>query len=303
MIDKVTETTVGAGSATNFNWYNAILDYYNGTTVWEDFEPGTETLYSNFAIGYIAALVEHATGKTFPAYCKEYIFDPLGMKNTAWFRRDLPSGVQETFPIDYLGNGENIFLPDNSTLPPGPQYEDMEHYCFIDYASGSLRTTASDLALYLDSMLSYGAPTLWSRDDGISSVTCAEEEISSICEYGIAWELLTKLFAPDWGLAEPAKRFNWEHAVAHAGYEAGSQTQVVLFPKEGVYALVLTNTAGNQDDAAQDLMVDLMEEAINIVNPPSPSTTSAGNRANGLHRTVSSLSFFTVIVAFLTTIV
>ncbi|KAL3944164.1 MAG: hypothetical protein SGBAC_001773 [Bacillariaceae sp.] len=276
MINKVTETTVGAGFGTNFNWYDAV----NGT-VWEEFEPGTETLYSNFAIGYIAALVEHATGKTFPAYCKENIFDPLGMTNTAWFRNDLPGGVQETMPIGYLGKGENIFLEDNSTLPPGDQYEDMEHYCFIDYASGSLRTTAKDLTLYLDSMLSYGAPTLWTEEEGISYVTCAEKDVSfSECEFGITWEILQKLFSVDW-LAEPASRFNWEHAVAHGGFEAGSQTQVILFPKSGIYALVLTNTNGNDDDAAQDIMVDLLNSAIDLVNPSQSSTTSAGNRATG----------------------
>jgi len=279
MINKVTETTVGAGFETDFNWYDAAA--VNGT-VWEQFKPGTETLYSNFAIGYIAALVEHATGKAFPAYCKENIFDPLGMTNTAWFREDLPSGVQETFPIDYLGKGQNIVLEDNSTLPPGDQYEDMEHYCFIDYASGSLRTTVKDLSLYLDSMLNYGAPTLWTEAQGLSSVNCAVKDANiNDCEFGIAWELLKKLFSEPW-LAEPARRFNWENAVAHGGFEAGSQTQVVLFPTSGVYALVLTNTNGNDDDAAQDIMVDLLNTAIDIVNPPqSSTTTSAGNRATG----------------------
>mmetsp|Transcript_7781 Transcript_7781/g.18743 ORF Transcript_7781/g.18743 Transcript_7781/m.18743 type:complete len:491 (+) Transcript_7781:88-1560(+) len=279
MINKDTETTVGAGFSANFNWNDAV----NGT-VWEDYEPGTVTSYSNFAIGYIAALVEHVTGKTFPAYCKEFIFDPLGMTNTAWFRKDLPSGVLETMPIDYLGKGQNITLPDNSTMPPGDQYADMEHYCFIDYASGSLRTTAKDLALYLDAMLTYGAPKLWTEEEGISGVTCAEKDATfNECEYGITWELLKKLFSVDW-LAEPARRFNWEHAIAHAGFEAGSQTQVIVFPKSGIYALVLTNTNGNDDDAAQDIMVDLLNTAIDIVNPPKSSTqppSSAGTRATG----------------------
>ncbi|CAJ1951380.1 unnamed protein product [Cylindrotheca closterium] len=275
MINKETETTVGAGFEVGFNWFDAV----NGT-VWEDFAPGTQTLYSNFAIGYIAALVEHATGKTFPAYCKENIFDPLGMTNTAWFREDLPSGVQETMPIDYLGKGQNIFLEDNSTLPPGDQFEDLEHYCFIDYASGSLRTTAKDLSLYLDSMLNYGAPTLWTEEQGLSGVSCAEKDVAfNDCEFGIAWELLKKLFSDPW-LAEPASRFSWENAVAHAGFEAGSQTQVILFPESGIYALVLTNTNGNDDDAAQDIMVDLLNTAMDLVNPPQ-STTSAGNRGTG----------------------
>merc|ERR1712228_750889 len=44
----------------------------------------------------------------------------------------------------------------------------------------------------------------------------------------------------------------------HAGAEAGSQTQLLIMPKAGVFALVLTNTDGNDDLAAQKMMKTLL---------------------------------------------
>jgi CubicO group peptidase (beta-lactamase class C family) len=277
MIDKVTETTVG--SDLSVDWFQ-LANETGG--VWEEFEPGTESLYSNFAIGYIAALVEHATGTPFPQYCQNHIFGPLNMAHTAWFREDLPDGVLEAFPVEYLGNSSEFDLSDNTTLPPGPVYEDIDHYCFIDYASGSLRTTVKDMALFLESMLDYGNPSLWPRELGETAVQCAEPDSSfNQCEYGITWNLLKKLFSDDW-LQEPATRFNWEDAAGHAGAEVGSQTQVILFPKSGIYAIVFTNTDGNDDEAAQEIMGELLYYAAELVNPSAEEDTSpAPERTSG----------------------
>eukprot|EP00980_Cylindrotheca_fusiformis_P029462 scaffold23479_cov143-Cylindrotheca_fusiformis.AAC.12 len=259
MIDKETETTVG--SDLDFNWY-ALANKTGG--VWEDYEPGTRTLYTNFGIGYIAALVEYATSMSFPEYCQEHIFAPLKMKNTAWFRESLPSGVQTAVPVSFVGNASDV---DNTTATPESLYEDIGHYCYIDYASGSLYTTAADISLFLRSMLDYGAPTLWPVALGKTAVECAEPDTSSSeCEYGVAWSLLKKLFAGEW-LQESAARLDWTDAAGHNGAEAGIQTQVVMFPKSGVYAAVLTNTNGNDENASEDLVDYLMYYANELVNP------------------------------------
>jgi CubicO group peptidase (beta-lactamase class C family) len=264
MIDKVTETTVG--SDLSVNWFQLASETGG---VWEEFEPGTEPVYSNFAIGYIAALVEHATGTPFPQYCQENIFGPLNMTHTAWFREDLPDGVLEASPVRYLGN--------SSELDSSPAYEDIDHYCFIDYASGSLRTTVKDMALFLESMLDYGAPTLWPRELGETAVQCAEPDSGFYeCEYGITWNLLKRLFSDDW--LEPAVLFDWDNAVGHGGAEVGSQTQVILFPNSGIYAIVFTNTDGNYEEAAQAIMWDLLYYAGELVNP-SPEENAGGSPA------------------------
>lgn len=286
MIDKISQTSVG--SELGFDWY-VFANETNGG-VWEDFEPGTESLYSNFAIGYIAALVEHATGTPFPQYCDDNIFAPLNMTSTAWFREDLPDGVPVAVPVSYLGNSSDFgVLSDNTTLPPGPVFEDIGHYCFIDYASGSLYTTVKDMASFLNSMLDYGAPTLWPGELGTTALQCAEPDSSfNQCEYGITWNLLKKLFSDEF-LQEPAARFDWEDAAGHAGAEVGSQTQVILFPKSGIYAVVFTNTDGNGNEVAQDFMGELLYYAAELVNPtPDEEPSSAPARSS----TVASLLLF-----------
>ncbi len=247
MIDKPTQTSVGSGL--NVDWYK-IASKSGGS--WKKFKPGSKSLYSNFAVGYIAALIEHLSGKPFQDFCRDELFKPLGMDNTAWLREDLPNGVRETQPVEYWG-GKNPF-------------EDVGHYCFIDYASGSLRTTAKDMAIFLDSMLNYGAPTLWSKESGKTAVRCAEEgSNTNTCEFGINWILMKKDKAEDW--LKPAMNFDWTDAVMHDGAEIGTQTQVLLFPQEGVYAIVFTNTDGNNEWAAQKMMKEVLLKAPTL-NPP-----------------------------------
>jgi CubicO group peptidase (beta-lactamase class C family) len=47
-------------------------------------EPGTTYNYSNVASALAAYVIEAKTGKSFPEFCAENIFKPLGMANTSW---------------------------------------------------------------------------------------------------------------------------------------------------------------------------------------------------------------------------
>src|SRR5438094_343101 len=47
-----------------------------------DFPPGSQFHYSNSAYALLALIVEKVSGKTFPAFLQENIFDPLGMTNS-----------------------------------------------------------------------------------------------------------------------------------------------------------------------------------------------------------------------------
>lgn len=243
MIDKETETSVGADL--NVNWYQ--LGQQNGGGAWKNFEPGSRTLYSNFAVGYIAALVELLSGQSFPDFCREKLFEPLDMDHTAWFRRDLPESTLEAIPTEWIRR---------------KKYEDVGHYCFIDYASGSLRTTANDMAKFLHAMLDFGSPILWSNETGRQAVTCQERdadgEAVKNCEFGVNWILLDnsqKGSAEFW--LEPFQGLDWSDGAHHDGAEAGSQTQIVVLPKAGVYVVVFTNTDLNDDWAAQELALEV----------------------------------------------
>lgn len=108
---------------------------------------------------------------------------------------------------------------------------------------------------------------MWKEKDlGEKSLECSEPgKAGTARDQGFGWGLLTKNTADDW-LYESAQNFKWKHAAGHDGEEAGTQTQVIFFPEEKMYALVFTNTGGNTDKAAQNLMKDLLKNAPSVIN-------------------------------------
>ena len=162
--DAITE--VGAGvklqGGKDLNWYD--LAKSKGGGMWKGYKPGQKGEYSNAAFGYVPAFVELASGKSFPEFCRENLFEPLGMEHTAWFRDDLPVNTREAIPVENNNNGG---------------FQDVGHYCFIDYASGKLRTSANDLSLWGNAMLEYGTPMFWSPNIGREVVKCQERNANN----------------------------------------------------------------------------------------------------------------------------
>jgi len=138
------------------------------------------------------------------------------------------------------------------------RWRNIGHYCFIDYASGELRTTARDLAKWGDAMLNYDAPMLWELSVGKQVFGCQErnsngEEVQN-CEFGLGWARLSNSMKGKQGLEgwlNDFSKYDWTDGVWHDGSEAGSQTNIIVLPRAKVYVMILTNTDLNSDWAAQ----------------------------------------------------
>jgi len=262
MIDKESETMVGrdglmvADTNAPLNWYD-FADFDGG--VWNmDESPGSYSDYSNFAMGYIAALVEHATGQSFEDFCKAHIFSKLGMSGTSWFRESLPQGTEVAVPVYALESGG---------------YADVGHYCFIDYASGQLYSTANDMAKWAEAILTLGTPSLWSEATSKNVFGCQEKDANgnvlddSSCSFALAWELLNNEKRDDMiadnfnheeeNWLEPFKDMDWTNGVMHSGYEEGCLTQLLVLPNAGVYSVVLINTSEYDDFAPQEVTLKM----------------------------------------------
>lgn len=102
--------------------------YYNESSFTKN-KPGEIYEYSNIATTLAAYIVELASGKPFDVFTKEYILNPLKMKDSGW----------KFEQIDY----ENF-----STL-----YENLEtplaHYEMITYPDGGFLTSVNDLSKLL----------------------------------------------------------------------------------------------------------------------------------------------------------
>lgn len=300
--DPDAETTVGAGvklqCGKDLNWYD-LADSEGG--MWEDYEPGAKGEYSNAAYGFLPALIELATGQSFSEFCRENLFDPLGMDHTAWFHEDLPTDTLKAVPVQKNKNGG---------------FEDIGHYCYIEYGSGQLHTSANDLVRWGDAMLEYGVPTLWSSDIGREVVKCQErdaknEPIQTDCEFGYGWILLsnsmkrrTRWLADSTetssitsigseatdaptpstssentgdGPLEQFTSYDWTDGITHDGSDAGCQTNMIILPKSGFYVAVVTNS--DWPPAAQELTEAVMDAPLPTSSPKSTSKGQTKNEA------------------------
>jgi CubicO group peptidase (beta-lactamase class C family) len=96
-----------------------------------NFPPGTDFNYTSQAFGLIGYLVEVLADTPFSAYCQQYIFDPLQMRNTAWFLSQSNYELLAT-PYEYSNN-----------------YDALEQYGRPDYPANTLRTSVLELANFL----------------------------------------------------------------------------------------------------------------------------------------------------------
>ncbi|MEO1054932.1 MAG: serine hydrolase, partial [Bacteroidota bacterium] len=61
-----------------------------------DFSPGEQYNYSNPAFDILCDVIAKASGMTFEEYMKQYIFDPIGMKNSTFYKPDVPEELATT---------------------------------------------------------------------------------------------------------------------------------------------------------------------------------------------------------------
>ena len=111
------------------------------------FEPGTRFRYS-LCHDVLGALIEVWSGKSFGAYMKETILDPLGMKNT-FFGVPKDESLLERMAARYAYTPDRTIerLPLECMYNLSPQYES---------GGAGLISTTEDYALFLDAMANGG---------------------------------------------------------------------------------------------------------------------------------------------------
>lgn len=195
-------------------YYNADQNFYN-------FEPGTQHEYSNVGCALIGALVESISGQNFNTYCKQNIFQPLGMNDTYWRLDEAQqSGNRLVMPYDYTNGG----------------YQAIGHYTFTDYPNGGLRSTARDLHRLLDMLASGGT---YNGNEVLSPQTVSAMLTPQIPQLDNTMGLHVFLMNANnnlWG---------------HDGGEQGVATIMAFNPSNGAGAIILTN----QGDADLDEML------------------------------------------------
>jgi CubicO group peptidase (beta-lactamase class C family) len=166
-----------------------------------EFAPGERFSYSNSGYFLLGAVIEKVTGKTYEAFLKDAVLDPLGMKDTGYdhFATVLPhraSGYART--PEGLENAE---------------YLDMSQ----PYAAGALYSTVDDLAAW-DRALAAGR--LISKEGYARMFTPVKGG------YAYGWSVTTR---------------GARKEVGHGGGINGFVTQILRYPDQKVCVVVLCN--------------------------------------------------------------
>ncbi|MCR9286334.1 MAG: beta-lactamase family protein [Bacteroidetes bacterium] len=182
--------------------------FYNVNENFHDFEPGTQHEYSNIGTALIGLLVEQISGIDFDDYCKQNIFNPLGMSNTSWRLDEISQPIVQ--PYDYV-NGQN---------------ESIDHYTFTDYPNGGLRSTARDMFLFLSAFVREGNVNNHQLLNPTTVNNMITPQIPSLAN-----DMGLHLF-----LMNSANNL-W----GHDGGEQGVATIMAFNPTTGIGAIILTN--------------------------------------------------------------
>ncbi|UCF50679.1 MAG: serine hydrolase [Thermoplasmatales archaeon] len=184
--------------------------FYSPTLNFAPTEPGTIWEYSNIGAALIGYLVEEISNMNFSDYCKNNIFQPLDMDETAWFLADL--------------NISNIAVPYRWV---GDDYAAYPHHCTNAYPAGNLRTSVTQLRNFLIMMIKNGT---------YNSIKILEEStVDLILSYQVSCNPFQGLIWRKMILY--GKRTLW----GHEGSYYGCRTNMQFEPKTNTGVIVLTN--------------------------------------------------------------
>lgn len=173
-------------------------------------EPGTSFSYSGEAYFYLQRVVETVTGKAFPHLMREYVFDPLDMKETSYVwlpsfesrmaagydgkenRLDVQSVIgRRTLAIAQdWGNDLNEWrYAEAARAVPliNPQWPLLPLY-MVPNAASSLLTTTSDYAKFLKRVVAApGSEGLELRPSTLRAMTSPQVRLNSALSWGLGW--------------------------------------------------------------------------------------------------------------------
>jgi len=197
-----------------------ILEYLRTYAPPINFVPGEKYEYSNTGYVLLASIAEGAAGKDFVTLADEWIFKPLGMKNTA-IRSPGEKTKVKNFAAGHLKDENEIYVNAN-------KFHDSDYTVWLGNRKGPGRvsSTAADLlkwdqALYTEKLVLKNtleeAFTPYRLNDGSRSY------------YGFGWDL------------DPRSPFG--KMVSHTGDNPGYQTIIVRYIEENKTIIILNNNA------------------------------------------------------------
>ncbi|GED56644.1 serine hydrolase domain-containing protein [Brevibacillus formosus] len=184
--------------------------------------PGTEFSYSNDGFALLGAIIERVSGKSYEAYVKEHIIDPIGMEHTSFFLEEL-NGYENITKL-YIMRDKG----DHKEVIPSPNWWDTP----TSRAAGFLKSTVRDMLRYTD-MFCKGGLTA-----GGNRIMTPESVQRMITPY-FPTELVPGQFY-GYGLVITSDYYG-KKLVEHSGGIKGVTAQMCFFPETGLAGVALSN--------------------------------------------------------------
>jgi CubicO group peptidase (beta-lactamase class C family) len=143
--------------------------------VWMDFPPGDDMYYANMGYGMLGYLVEILSGQTMEAYCREHIFEPLGMSDTS-FRLTNVDSSRVAVPYEFILG----------------EYYPYIHYNILAYPAGGLRTSVMDLSRFLIAHMNngtYGDTQILTPESVAAMHTIQYQSDTYNFQYGLGFQI------------------------------------------------------------------------------------------------------------------
>ncbi len=224
-----------------------LIDFFKNEPF--DFEPGTSWHYDNSGYVLLGAVLERVTGKTYPDLLAEWIFTPLGMKNTRY------GGEAPIIPGRVAGYQK---APGGGVV--NAYYASMTQ----TFSAGGLVSTVDDLARWQAALDAGEILTPESRRRMWTPVTLPD---GTPTRYGFGCGI--------W-------RYEDHAVVEHGGRINGFATANMRLPDDRIYVAVLSNCLGCAEPralalrAASILIGKPVDDRPTVAMPPATLDRYAG---------------------------
>ena len=197
-----------------------ILEYLKKYHPDKQFEPGDKYEYSNTGYVLLGSIAEKASGKDFVEFCRERIFNPVGMTST-----DIRS-LQEKALIENFALG-HIYVSEEQRYVRADSFPASNYTIWLGNRKGPGRisSVASDLlkwdrTLYTESLIK--------KTTLEEALTPMKLNSDSLSNYGFGWEIETSKLGK---------------VVRHSGDNPGYKTHIIRYIDADKTVILLCNNA------------------------------------------------------------
>jgi len=178
--------------------------------------PGTDLNYSTYGYVVLGRIIEMVSGKTYEAYMQENIWDVAGMSNTGL----------EHVSQSYDNKSELYHREDNGKIKLATANNLSNRH-----PGGGIYSTLEDMFKFGDAILN----NYFITQESLKLMFEFPDIKNEGLPYGLGW-----------------RRYNSDPSLGsvygHEGAQTGASTVFMMYPEEGFFVIVLTNTSGAIDE-------------------------------------------------------